>query len=361
VSVVHLVVPDGFDLPSRPSGGNLYDRRLAQGLVATGWCVRVWPVAGTWRPVGRVAEGPLTDRHLTDVHLTDVLAAIPDAAVVLVDGLVASRAGAELLPHSGRLRVVVLVHQPTPDATREADERAVLGAARAVVTTSEWTRQRLVERDGVPPSRVSVAVPGVDRAPLTPASASGERLLCVAAVTREKGYDLLLAALGSMVDLQWHCTCVGPLDRDVELVAELSLSTDGAFEASTRMPVTFTGIRVGTALEATYADADLLVLPSRAETYGMVVTEALAHGVPVVATAVGGVAEALGAGTEHGQAGVLVPPDDAEALASALRSWLGDGDLRRRWRAAARERRTTLPRWSETARRVAQVLCEAAA
>jgi glycosyltransferase involved in cell wall biosynthesis len=93
----------------------------------------------------------------------------------------------------------------------------------------------------------------------------------------------------------------------------------------------------------------------------MVVTEALARGVPVVATAVGGVAEALGAGTEHGQAGALVPPDDAEALAAALRSWLGDGDLRRRWRAAARERRATLPRWSDTARRVAQVLCEAAA
>lgn len=351
MSVVHLVVPDGFDLPSRPSGGNLYDRRLAQELSETGWSVRVWPVAGTWQPGGSLADGPLTD----------ILAAIPDAAVVLVDGLVASRAGSELLPHSARLRVVVLVHQPTPDAERAATVRAVLGAAHTVVTTSEWTRRRLVERDSVAPSRVRVAVPGVDRAPLAPASSSGERLLCVAAVTREKGHDLLLAALGSILDLPWRCTCVGPLDRDVELVEELGVSPEGTLRGPLRMPVTFTGIRVGAALDATYAAADLLVLPSRAETYGMVVTEALARGVPVLATAVGGVLEALGGGTEHGRAGALVPPDDVQALASTLRSWLGDEDLRRRWRAAARQRRTTLPRWSDTARRVAQVLCEAAA
>jgi glycosyltransferase involved in cell wall biosynthesis len=351
VSAVHLLVPDGFDLPSRPSGGNLYDRRLAQELAEAGWSVQVWPVAGTWQPLGSADES----------SLTGVLAAIPDAAVVLVDGLVARRAGAELLPHAARLRVVVLVHQPTPEADRAAGESAVLGAARAVVTTSEWTRRRLVERDSLPPGRVCAAVPGVDRAPLTPASSSGQRLLCVAAVTREKGYDVLLAALGSIADLQWRCTCVGPLDRDPDLVDELGISAEGTLNAPSRWPLAFTGIRVGAALEATYAAADLLVLPSRAETYGMVVTEALARGVPVVATAVGGVEEALGAGAEHAQPGALVPPDDVEALASALRSWLADEDLRRRWRAAARERRTTLPRWSDTARRVAQVLCEAAA
>lgn len=356
MSAVHLVVPDGFDLPSRPSGGNLYDRRLAQELAASGWSVRVCPVDGTWRP-----DGDLTDGDFTDGPLTDILAAIPDGAVVLVDGLVASRAGSELIPHSWRLRLVVLVHQPAPQADREAVERAVLGVARAVVTTSAWSRRRLVERGTVPASRVSVAVPGVDPAPLAPASSSGERLLTVAAVTREKGYDVLLDALRSMADLQWRCTCVGPLDRDPELVDTLAVSPRGMLETPSRLPVTFTGIRVGAALASTYADADLLVLPSRAEAYGMVVTEALARGVPVVATAVGGVEEALGARNGRAEAGALVPPDDAGALASALRSWLVDEDLRRRWRAAARARRRTLPRWSDTAARVGQVLSEAAA
>ena len=88
----------------------------------------------------------------------------------------------------------------------------------------------------------------------------------------------------------------------------------------------------------------------RGETYGMVVTEALARGLPVVASDVGGVSEALG----HG--GLLVPPDDPAALATALRGWLTDAGLRERLRRAARERRETLPSWSATTSVVAGVL-----
>ncbi len=103
-------------------------------------------------------------------------------------------------------------------------------------------------------------------------------------------------------------------------------------------------------LDATYAETDLLVLASRAETYGMVVTEALARGVPVVATDVGGVREALGGG------GVLVPPGDAEALAAALRAWLTSPAHRDSLRAAARERRASLTGWDRTAALVADAL-----
>jgi glycosyltransferase involved in cell wall biosynthesis len=124
--------------------------------------------------------------------------------------------------------------------------------------------------------------------------------------------------------------------------------------------VSFVGPRIGADLERIYAGADLLVLPSRAETYGMVVTEALARGVPVVATDVGGVAEALGHGADGTRPGVLVPPEDAAALAGALRAWLGDGHLRARLRRAARERRKALFGWSTTTSRLADVLAGAA-
>jgi glycosyltransferase involved in cell wall biosynthesis len=124
--------------------------------------------------------------------------------------------------------------------------------------------------------------------------------------------------------------------------------------------VHFAGPRTGADLDRSYGSADLLVLPSRAETYGMVVTEALARGLPVVAADVGGVAEALGHGTGGTRPGLLVPAEDPAALAAALRAWLGDAEVRRTWRRAARERRASLPRWSATASALAGVLAEAA-
>ena len=128
-----------------------------------------------------------------------------------------------------------------------------------------------------------------------------------------------------------------------------------------RRRVRFAGARTGAELDRAYASADLLVLASRAETYGMVVTEALARGVPVLAADVGGVTEALGRGEDGTRPGLLVAPGDPAALGAALRSWLGDADLRGRLRRAAEERRDSLRRWPATASVVAGVLAGAAA
>ena len=118
----------------------------------------------------------------------------------------------------------------------------------------------------------------------------------------------------------------------------------------------FAGPLVGAELDAAYAAADLVVLPSRGETYGMVVTEALARGLPVLATAVGGLPDALGRAPDGGVPGLLVPPGDAAALAGALRRWLTDADLRARLRRSAAARRTGLAGWATTARIVSNVL-----
>ena len=125
--------------------------------------------------------------------------------------------------------------------------------------------------------------------------------------------------------------------------------------------MSFPGPLTGAGLARRYQAADLLVLASRSETYGMVVTEALARGLPVVATEVGGVPEALGHGADGDRPGLLVPPGDPAALAAALRAWLTDAEMRRRLRRAAGERRASLSGWSTTASVVSGVLAEAAA
>jgi glycosyltransferase involved in cell wall biosynthesis len=120
--------------------------------------------------------------------------------------------------------------------------------------------------------------------------------------------------------------------------------------------VRFLGPQAEADLARSYDAADVLVLPSRAETYGMVIAEALARGLPVVAAEVGGVPEALGNGVNGARPGLLVPPGDPAALRDALRTWLEDAGLRRRLRVAARERRATLKDWATTTSAVAEVL-----
>jgi glycosyltransferase involved in cell wall biosynthesis len=339
MSEVHVVLPNDIDDPATPSGGNVYDRRLCAGLAALGWSVREHAVAGAWpRPT-------TTER----ADLAGLLSAVPDGALVLLDGLVASAVPEVLGPQAKRLRLVVLVHMPVGDDA----EGAALAAARAIVTTSDWTRRRLLDRYPLPAGRVHAAPPGVDAAPVAPGSAAGTRLLCVAAIAAHKGHDLLAEALAKVADLPWSCVCAGSRSRDPDFVARLRQQLD-AYGLTGR--VHLVGPRTGDGLDADYAAADLLVLASRGETYGMVVTEALARGIPVLATAVGGLPDALGHAPDGSRPGTLVAPDDPAALAGALRHWLGDAGLRDRLRRSARARRSTLTGWPATASLVADAL-----
>jgi glycosyltransferase involved in cell wall biosynthesis len=156
--------------------------------------------------------------------------------------------------------------------------------------------------------------------------------------------------------LSWSCVCVGRLDREPAFVQALRRrALDAGLGDRVRLP----GARIGAELQRSYTGADVLVLASRAETYGMVAAEALACGLPVIAADVGGLTEALGHGADGNRPGLLVAPEDPAALAAALRAWLGSAELRERLRRAARDRRGSLAGWSTTASLVAGVLTEA--
>ncbi|MFC6885049.1 MULTISPECIES: glycosyltransferase family 4 protein [Actinomadura] len=347
---VAVVLPGDADDPTAPSGGNVYGRRVCEGLEAAGRTVRRVAVAGTWpRPDASARSG-----------LGAALDALPAGTAVLLDGLVACGVPGVVAERARRLRQVVLVHLPLSDETGldprvaaelNALEGETLRAAHAVVATSAWAAERLRELHGPAVRDVHVVEPGVDAAP--EGSGRAPSLLCVASLTPRKGQDLLVEALYRVADLDWTCRLVGPAGRDpayAERVRDLIAARGLRGRIGVAGPLT------GEPLAAAYATAGLLVLPSRAETYGMVVTEALARGIPVVATEVGGVPGALGSAPDGTVPGVLVPPDDADALADALRRWLTDERLRISLRASARARRTTLTGWDETSQRLAAVL-----
>lgn len=352
LSSVHFVMPGGVDDPAAPSGGNAYDRRLCLDLPGFGWQVHRHAVAGEWPRPGTTARTELA-RTLRD---------LPDGTTVLLDGLVACGVPEIIVPEAERLSLTVLVHLPLADETGlapavaaelDAKERTTLRAVSAVVATSEWAVRRLVAHHGLAPERVHVAEPGADIAPLASGTDGVSRLLCVAAVTPRKGQHRLVEALATVTDLPWSCVLVGGLAQDPAYVAQIRALIE-KYGLGNRLHLV--GPQAGAELDASYAAADLMVLTSYAETYGMAVTEALARGIPVLATDVGGLPEAVGRAPDGGVPGILVPPEDPAALATELRGWFGEADVRRRLKAAARGRRAALNGWATTARSLAGVL-----
>ena len=341
-AAVHFLVPDGIDDDERVSGGNVYDRRISEALRARGVDVRMVLVAES--------------RVLDVAH---AMSALPRDALVLIDGLIAVAASEVLDAHSERLRIVVLAHMVASalpeihdDARTAEREREALNAVRRVITTSEWTRSELVARALAEPDRIKVAPPGTDAAPAATGSESGVHLLCVGAVAPHKGQDVLIQALAGMTDLpDWRCSIVGSLDADPDFATR----TAAAIRSATLTErVALMGVLTGQPLADAYRAADLVVAPSRVESYGMVVAEALARGIPVVAARVGGIPEAI-AGSK---AGILIPSSDPGALRAVLRQWLEDPGWRAALKAEALRSRSLTRSWDESAGIAAAVLSD---
>lgn len=341
-----FLVPGDWD--SR-TGGTLYDRRIVEGLRAAGWQVALQSPGDGF---------PQPDAH-TLAQARAVVEALPDGALVVADGLAFGALPDLAERHADRLRWVALVHHPlalesgltsTQQAALQASERRALACARAVVVTSASTAQSLADY-GVAAPRITVIEPGTDPAPPARGGGAGPgalSLLCVATVTPRKGHAVLLQALADLQDRPWQLHCAGSLARDVDTVAQVR---ETAERLGLQQRVTWHG-EVDTAqLEALYAQADLFVLPSFHEGYGMALAEALAHGLPIVSCAAGAITDTVPA-----EAGVLVPPGDVAALRAALQSLLDDRQRRAALAAGARAHALRLPDWPQAVQRFATVL-----
>lgn len=330
---------------STPTGGYAYDRRMIAELRALGWQIDIVDL-GQGFPFPDGATRKMAHERLS---------AIPADRIVVVDGLALG-----VLPESARTlhRLVALVHHPlaveSGISAEQAEglrvsEQAALSAARHVVVTSAATAQQLSSHYAVPAARMTVVRPGSD--PVRPAPRRSDdtvRLLAVGAVVPRKGYDVLIAALATLADLQWRLTIAGDCTRNPKAAAQLRTFIE-RLGLGNRVAVL--GAVSEQRLGELYAEADIFALASRFEGYGMAYAEAIAHGVPVVGTNAGAIP-----GTVPADAGLLVAPDDVPAFASALRRLIGNSDERRRCAEAARIAASRLPTWPESAKLFAGAL-----
>jgi glycosyltransferase involved in cell wall biosynthesis len=347
---ITFLVPGPLDART---GGYEYDRQMVRALRARGLRAELTALDSSF------PDPTPTARH----HAAQQLAHLPDGAIAIVDGLAFGAMPEEAAREAGRLRLVALVHHPlametgvAPDrkaALQDSETRALQSASLVVVTSAPTAR--LLQVFGVPPDECVVAVPGTDAAPLAQGSDGrhGVELLCVASVIPRKGHEMLVHALAGLRDRKWRLTCVGSLDMHPPTArALLARIRDAGLETRVVLPGSVDSAHVA----EFYDHSDLLVLPTLYEGYGMAVAEALARGIPVIGTDTGAIPDLVGS-----DAGLLVPPGDEAALASALQSVLDDPSLRARLQDGARQARERLPTWDDSAATLAGALGRLAA
>jgi glycosyltransferase involved in cell wall biosynthesis len=345
VKALTFVIPG--ELSTR-TGGYVYDRRIIEELRKLGWHVDVVSLGdGFPQPTAE-------QRDVAHARLR----AIPNGRCVVADGLaygVLPDAAEELCRTHA---VVALVHHPLAletgvselDAARlRYSERAALGCASHVIVTSAATKRLLVADYGVAAERITIVLPGTDASVSSKSNNDGQvRLLAVGALVPRKGYDVLLAALATLLDLSWTLSIAGDRTRDPACSTQLAADV-ARFSLAGRVHTL--GAVSDAHLAELYQHADVFVLPSRFEGYGMAFAEALAHGLPVIGTTAGAIPDTV----PHG-AGILVPPDDVAALAAALRRLIENPSERKSMAEQARAATSALPRWTESAKLFAQVL-----
>jgi glycosyltransferase involved in cell wall biosynthesis len=330
-----------------PTGGYVYDRRIISELRAQGWQIDICNLSE------RFPDPDIS----TLVSTYTTLASLPPGVPVVIDGLALGALG-DIGQHLRNNPLIALVHHPLAletglmparVAALRVSEYQALAAARHVIVTSNTTAAILATDYGIDDALITVAPPGSDPAPPAKGSADGiVNLLSVGAVTRRKGHDLLIAALAVLKDLPWRLTIVGDLTRDAAAAAHLS-NTISYVGLADR--VRLAGAVSESDLAQAYHEADVFVLASYYEGYGMVFAEALARGLPVIGTTGGAIPEAVPKG-----AGILVPPGNMPALVDALRELITQPDKRAQHAAEAKRAATLLPNWTHTAELFAQAI-----
>ncbi|MEM9845154.1 MAG: glycosyltransferase family 4 protein [Pseudomonadota bacterium] len=347
------LVPIVFALPGKltdMTGVTLYDRHLTDALRDLGHSVEILELSGAF---------PEPDAEFL-AQAMEQFASVPPEAILIVDGLALGA-----LPADGLRRIVprivAMLHHPLGlepglAAVRAQaliqSERAALDCAAHILVPSPHVARTVQELFAISETRISIARPGI--APIAgtptraaPSPASPPLILSVGLLHRRKGHDILLSALSQITDIDWQAKIIGR-DHDPDEAARLRAR---AREGDLADRVTLAGEVSAEAVSNEYQHATLFALATRYEGYGLVFDEALMHGLPIVSCQAGAVPDTVPA-----DAGILVPPDNPEAFAKALREVLTQPSLQTRLSQAARSAGRDLPAWRDTAASVSMIL-----
>lgn len=324
--------------PRRMTGGYLYHARVFDVLRQNGVVIDEIVVAADASPPAQRLAAPVIGRYSERVL---------DADVVVVDALAALTCQPSIADWQAARPLIAMVHE-LPSVAGDAIDNDVLAAeerllaADIVIAVSRHGAEFLTAR-GVAGDRLRIVSPGCDRISPPPEKdcrSSGRlQALAVAQWIPRKGIDTLVQAWGMLQRDDATLVLIGETNADSVYAARVREQISAAQRA-----IQVWGAVTDAELAGAYASADVFVLPSRYEGYGMVYAEALLHGLPIVACDTGPVPELLGP-----DAGLLVPVNDPVALATALDRLLADDALRTRMAAAATRRGQELPIWAECA------------
>jgi len=282
------------------------------------------------------------------------LRAVPKNQPIILDGLVFGAIDPAGLA-AVSAPVIAMIHHPlgletglSPDraAYLRANEAAALTHTAHVIVPSPHTATILCRDFGADPAKITVALPGFTPPALAPNPLDPPLILSVGLLAERKGHDVLIAALASIQDLSWQAEIIGKA-HDPDIAAALQDQID-RLGLSGR--VTLRGELSETILNQRFNAASVFALATRYEGYGMVLSEAMQYGLPIVTCRVGAVPETIGA------SGVLVPADDPAAFGAALRSVLTDPVAHAHYSRMSREKADGLPTWADTARIFAKVI-----
>ena len=332
-----FAVPGDLDTPT---GGYAYDKRMIAELRALGWRPQILNLGDDFPHPSALT------RASAKAQLSDV----PKGRAIVIDGLAFGVMPDEAEALSKTHPLIAMVHHPlalesgvSPEnaAMLRERERRALSFTHAVIVNSRTTADALADY-GVPAERITVARPGTDRVSILSRHRVGPAaLLTVGSLVPRKGYDVLIEALATLVDLPWHLTIVGDA-RDPATAEQVHL---GIEQHKLGPRTSLVGAVSASHLAELYPLSDLFVLPSRYEGFGMAYAEAIAHGLPVIGTTAGAIPE-----TVPDTAGILVPPNDVPALAAALRRLIESPTERERLADGARIAAKHLPTWAESAK-----------